>query len=144
MPWWGIDEDGKCQFHSKSDQNLNLKVHSGVPWKHHLNWRMGGGGLVANLCPCPTLATPWGEAHQAALFREFPRQEYQSGLPFPSPGDLPDLLIKPRSPELQADSLLTESPGNWRIVLVNRSSLVADMGDWKYGYVVWDKRKWIF
>ena len=108
----------KCQFHSKSDQNLNLKVHSGVPWKHHQNWRIGGSGLVANPCSCLTLATLWGEAHQAALSRGFPRQEYWSGLSFPSPGDLPDLGIKPRSPKLQTDSLLTESPGNWRIVLV--------------------------
>ena len=39
------------------------------------------------------------------------RQEYWSGLPFPSPGDLPDPGIKPRSPLLQADSLLSEPPG---------------------------------
>ena len=41
----------------------------------------------------------------------FPKQEYQSGLPFPSPGDLPDPAIDPRSPALQADSLLSEPPG---------------------------------
>ena len=41
----------------------------------------------------------------------FPRQEYWSSLPFPSPGDLPDPGIEPRSPALQADSLLTEPPG---------------------------------
>ena len=41
----------------------------------------------------------------------FSRQEYWSGLPFPSPGVLPDPGIKPRSPALQADSLLTEPPG---------------------------------
>ena len=40
------------------------------------------------------------------------RQEYRSGLPFPSPGDLPNPGIKPRSPALQVDSLLTELPGN--------------------------------
>ena len=39
---------------------------------------------------------------------EFSRQEYWSGLPFPSPGDLPNPGIEPRSPELQADSLPTE------------------------------------
>ena len=39
---------------------------------------------------------------------EFSRQEYWSGLPFPTPGDLPNLVIEPRSPALQADSLLTE------------------------------------
>ena len=41
----------------------------------------------------------------------FPRQEYWSGLPFPTPGDLPNPGIKPRSPTLQADSILSESPG---------------------------------
>jgi len=43
-------------------------------------------------------------AHQAPLSMEFSRQKYWSGLPFPSPGDLPDPEIKPRSPALQADS----------------------------------------
>ena len=55
--------------------------------------------------------TPWTVAHQAPLSMEFSRQEYWSGLPFPSPEDLPDPGIDPRSPALQADSLLTESPG---------------------------------
>ena len=41
----------------------------------------------------------------------FSRQEYWSGLPFPSPGDLPDAGIEPGSPTLQADSLLSELPG---------------------------------
>ena len=56
-------------------------------------------------------ATAWTGAHQAPLSMGFPRQEYWSGLPFLSPGDLPDPGIKPRSPALQADSLPTEQPG---------------------------------
>ena len=48
----------------------------------------GGGGLVAKLCP--TLVTPWTVACLAPLSMGFLRQEYWSGLPFPSPGDLPD------------------------------------------------------
>ena len=56
-------------------------------------------------------ATPWIVAHQAPLSMGFPRQEYWSGLPFPSPGDLPDSGIKLRSPALQADSLPIEPPG---------------------------------
>ena len=56
-------------------------------------------------------ATPWTVAHQAPLSMEFSRQEYWSGLLFPSPGDLPDPGIKPRSAALQADSLLSEPPG---------------------------------
>ena len=68
-----------------------------------------GGGLVAKLCP--TLATPWTAARQAPLSMGFSRQEYWSGLPFPSPGDLPDPGIEPGSPALQADSLPTELRG---------------------------------
>ena len=51
-------------------------------------------------------------AHQAPLCMGFSRHEYWSGLPFPSPGDLPDSGIEPGSPALQADSLPTELPGN--------------------------------
>ena len=50
-------------------------------------------------------------AQQAPLFMGFPRQEYWEGLPFPSPGDLPHPGMEPRSPALQADSLLSEPPG---------------------------------
>ena len=56
-------------------------------------------------------ATPWTVAHWAPLSMELSRQEYWSGLPFPSPGDLPNPGIKHRSPALQADSLPSELPG---------------------------------
>ena len=65
----------------------------------------------------PTLVTPWTVACQAPLSIRFFRQEYWSGLPFPSPGDLPDTGIKPGSPELQADSLLSELQGKFMIKL---------------------------
>ena len=67
-----------------------------------------GGGWVLVSKSCPTLATSWILACQAPLSMRFSRQEYWSGLPFPSPGYLPDPGIEPRSPALQADSLLTE------------------------------------
>ena len=57
----------------------------------------------------------WTVTHQAPLSMEFSRQEYWSGLPFPTPGDLPDPGIEPGSPELQADSLLSEPPGKPRL-----------------------------
>ena len=57
-------------------------------------------------------AIPWTVAHQAPLSMGFSRQEYWSGLPVPSPGDLPDPGTEPRSPALQADSLLTELQRN--------------------------------
>ena len=55
-------------------------------------------------------ATPWTVAYQALPYMGFSRQEYWRGLPFPSPGDLPDPGIKPRSPALQADTLPCEPP----------------------------------
>ena len=54
-------------------------------------------------------ATPWTVAHQATLPMGFSTQEYWSGLPFPSPGDLPDPGIKPASPAL-ADGFSTTEP----------------------------------
>ena len=54
---------------------------------------------------------PWTAAHQALLSMGFSRQGYWSGLPFLSPGDLPNPGIEPLSPALQADSLPTELQG---------------------------------
>ena len=56
-------------------------------------------------------ATVWTVAHQVPLFMEFFRQEYWSGLPFLSPGDLPELVLVLWSSALQADSLPSEPPG---------------------------------
>ena len=55
--------------------------------------------------------TPWTVPHQVLLSLGFSRQEYWGGLPCPSPGDLPDPGIEPRSPTLKADSLPTKPPG---------------------------------
>ena len=54
-------------------------------------------------------ATPWTVAYQTPLSMD--RQEYWSGLPFPSPGDLPNPGTEPRSPALEADTLPSEPPG---------------------------------
>ena len=66
----------------------------------------GIGGLVTK--SYLTLVIPWTVAHQAPLSMGFSRQEYWSGLPFTSPGDLPNSGTEPRSPALQADDLWTE------------------------------------
>ena len=69
------------------------------------------------VCVCELLSrvqlfvTPWTVALKALLPMGFSRQEYWSGLPFPSPGNLLDSEIKPECPALQADSLLSELPG---------------------------------
>ena len=59
----------------------------------------------------PVSATPWTVAHQAPLSMGFSRQEQCSGLPCPSPGDLPDPGIEPTSPALQVGSLPLMPPG---------------------------------
>ena len=56
-------------------------------------------------------ATPWTVGHQAPPSVGFPRQEYVSGVPFPSPGDLSEPGIEPESPAFQADALTSEPPG---------------------------------
>ena len=81
--------------------NIGFKFHFSVCKRGS-----GGGGSVAK--SCLILANPWTIAHQAPLSMRFSRQEYWSGLPFPSLGDLPNPGIKPRSPALQADSFPTE------------------------------------
>ena len=55
--------------------------------------------------------TPWIVACQAPLSMGFPRQEYCSGLPFPTPGDLPHPEIKPKCPALSGRFFTTEPPG---------------------------------
>ena len=60
--------------------------------------------------------TPWTVAHQAPLSMEFSRQEYWSGLPFLTPGDLPDAWNEPVSPALTGGFFITEVPGNLHIV----------------------------
>ena len=66
-------------------------------------------------------ATPWTVAHQAPPSVGFSRQEYWSGLPFPSPGDLPNPGIEPRSPALQPDTLpcMKQNVKCFKIVLFN-------------------------
>ena len=64
--------------------------------------------MLSHVC---LFVTPGAVVHQAPLSVEFSRQKYWSGLPFPSPEDLPDLGIEPRSYALQADSSPSEPPG---------------------------------
>ena len=66
---------------------------------------------VKSLSHVQLFATPWTVACQAPLSMGFSTQEYWSGLPFPSPEDLPNPGIKPGSPALQADALPSKPPG---------------------------------
>ena len=70
--------------------------------------------------------TPWTVAYQAPPSMGFSRQECWSGLPFSSPGDLPNTGIEPGSPSLQADALPAESPGKPNMAL--KIPLMAKVG----------------
>ena len=66
---------------------------------------------VKSLSCVQLFATPWTVTYQAPWSMGFSRQEYWSGLPFLSPGDLPNPGIEPGSPALQTDALPSEPPG---------------------------------
>ena len=103
-PACGVD----CYVPDKGVLSLGCSIPQ--PW-----WRKrwldregvcAGGGYVCETLSCVRiLVTLWTVARQAPLSMGFSRQEYWSGLPFPSPGDLPNPGIEPRSPALPVDSL---------------------------------------
>ena len=68
--------------------------------------------------------TPWTVVCQAPLSMGFPRQEYWSGLPFPSPGDLPDPGIKPASPALAGGFFTTEPPGKPKYTITRKKPIL--------------------
>ena len=72
---------------------------------------------VKSLSHIQLFDTLWTVAYHAPPSMEFSRQEYRSGLPFPSPGDLPDSGMELRSPALQADALPSEPPGKPQKIL---------------------------
>ena len=85
----------------------------------------------------PLFATPWTVAHQIPLFMEFSRQEYWSGLPFPTPGDLPNPGIKTASPALRGRFFTTVSPGKHEIdssSQINWSEEVSSLAFWCFPF----------
>ena len=92
--------------------NWNLPLHQ-IP-RGKVGALNTGLSEVKSLSRVRLFATPWTIAYQAPPSMRFSRQECWSGLPFPSPGDLPDPGIEPGSPTLQADALPSEPPGKPR------------------------------
>ena len=68
-------------------------------------------------------AIPWTVTYQAPPSMEFSRQQCWSGLPFPSPRDLPDPGVEPMSPALQADALLSELTGK-ALLITNLEEII--------------------
>ena len=96
------DKDGEALYsQQKQDQDLTVTLIMNSFPRSELN----------SLSCVQLSATTWAVAHQAPQSMGFSRQEYWSGLPFPSPGYLPNPGIKPRPPTLQADTLTSETPG---------------------------------
>ena len=81
----------------------------GEGWK---NIRIWGKKKWKSLCCIPLFATPWTVAYQVSLSMDFFNHEYWSGLSFPAPEDLLNPGIEPRSPALQADSLMFSYQGS--------------------------------
>ena len=102
-----MDHMGKASIGSKEHSTWTQRENTAAK----LLWTLGKV-KVKSLSRVRLLATPWTAAYQAPPFLGFSRQEYWSGLPFPSPGDLPNPGIKLRSPALQTDSLLSEHKGS--------------------------------
>ena len=92
---------------------IDVRVCNKILWEKRVIQSHKARSEVAQLLTRVRLfVTPWTVAYEAAPSLGFSRQEYWSGLPFPSPADLPNLGIEPVSPALQMDSLPTEPPGN--------------------------------
>ena len=115
-----------CNWQGIKLQNIQI-AHTAQNWKNKQpSWKMCRSSKqtflqrrhevkAMLLSRVQLFATPWTVAYQAPLSMGFSRQEYWSELPFPSPGNLPDPGIKPRSPALQTDALPSEPPGKpWK------------------------------
>ena len=94
--WWWTGKPGMVQ-----SMGLQRVGHN---WATELNWT--DVVMVYSLKPHLTLVTPWTVTHQAPVSIGLSRQEYWNGLPFPSPGDLPNPRIQPGSPVLQVVSCM--------------------------------------
>ena len=81
---------------------------------------------VSHSVTSDSFVTPWTVAHQAPLSMEFPRQEHWSGLPFPSPGNLPGPGTAPVSPAFQAESLPLSHQGSPQILELQKKEEEAD------------------
>ena len=109
LPW--VRHSGLDQLivNRKSTQDKNMAAPKGITGLKKEEWFSRTPVRVLScLSRVQLFETPWTVAHQASPSIRFSRQEYWSGLPFPSPGGLPDPGIEPRSP---TDTLLYEPPG---------------------------------
>ena len=126
---WGLVDCSPPGFSVHGILQARILEWFAITFSHVRRWENINEHLNVRLQPCGTYSfnclkvkvkllsrvrlfvTLWTVTYQAPLSVEFSRQEYWSGLAFPSPGDLPDPGTKPGSPALQADSSPSEPPG---------------------------------
>ena len=119
---WPVSDDKNPKFgETENEMGQRLQVDSWAWWNEEIPrlpmlCYLSASQDLLSVCglvtkSCPTLVSQWTVACQALLPMGFSRQEYWSGLPLPSPGDLPDPEIEPGFPTLREDSLPTEPPG---------------------------------
>ena len=145
VKWYSLF--GKRVWHFFKELNIELPYDPAIPllgiltqekWKHrftqtHTHTHCIGMFIAQCAVLCLVLScvllfvTSCTVAHQAPLSMWFSRQEYWSGLPCPPPGDLPNSGIEPRSPALQADSLLSDPPGKPKNIGVGSLSLLQEI-----------------
>ena len=98
-----------------SESLLSSHIHT---WLLEKTWFWLYGKWKWSHSVVSDFAIPWTVVYQASLSMGFSRQEYWSGLPFPSPGGLPDPAIEPKSSALQADTLPSEPPGKPKTLFI--------------------------
>ena len=110
------EEELKCLWMKVKEERekvglkLNIQKTKIMASGPSTSWQIDGSEWVKSISRVRSFVTPWTVAHQAPQSMEFSRQEYWSGLAFPSAGDLPNPGIEPGSPTLQADALPSEPP----------------------------------
>ena len=135
--WRGCGEKGTllhCWWECKLIQPLWKKVWNPLKTKTKKLGIKPPWSEVKSLSHVWFFVIPWTVAYQVPLSMEFSRQEYWSRLPFPSPGDLPDPGIEPRSPALQANTLPPELPGMpsiWPSNFTSRQIYPEETKNWK-------------
>ena len=124
LDWWGQAEPqgSRRRGGGRPSWNWSWPTQLATCWSCsgslHQGWENSRelDGCCCLVTKSDSFATPGTTAHQALLSMRFPRQEYSSGLPCPSPGDLPDPGIEPMSPAWLADSLPLSHQGSpWEL-----------------------------
>ena len=129
-----IQEEGHIwdTLEKNLNSHMNCAQRFDGPHGQIIKGRQKNGVFVCVLVTqsCLTLCNPHTVAHQASLSMEFSRQEYWSGLPFPSPRYLPNIGIKTGPSALQADSLPSETLGTQSIRGTNMSFQSPNSSSW--------------